>query len=69
MTGAHVLSLVGLVLASVGAVVDAPPLLAVGLAVAVWFFLVGESEDEAIRGLMTFLSIPAILTVAILTTS
>lgn len=69
MTGAHVLSLVGLVLTSVGAVVDAPPLLVVGLAVAVWFFLVGESEDDAIRGLMTFLSIPVILTVVILTTS
>lgn len=69
MRPSHVLALLGLVLAAVGATVAAPGLWVTGLAVAVTQFVVAETEDETVRGLFAFLSVPVILTVAILAAS
>lgn len=65
----HVLVLLGFVMAAVGAASAASGLLATGLAIAVTQFAVAAIPDETVRGLIAFLSVPIVLTVAIVATS
>lgn len=69
MRPSHLIALLGLVVAAGGAAIAAPGLWATGLAVAVTQFVVAETDDETVRGLFAFLSVPVVLTVAILAAS
>lgn len=69
MSPAHVVSLLGVVVAIVGVSIGATWVWATGLTVAIMYLGVAETADETIRGFFAALGVPVVLTVAILTGS
>lgn len=67
MSLAHVTALVGVLVAALGVVLDVSWVWAPGAATTVWYLVVAGADDEAARGFLAFLSVPVILTVAVLT--
>lgn len=67
MTMAEALALLGLLVGIVGVAVDATWVWASGVAATVWYLVVASADHDGVRGFLSFLSIPAILAVAILT--